>query len=93
MTGQGWPEEQKPELYDSITGPYDEMNGLLETVAGMMTERAYSAMVEGSDTQEVASELLGSTAILASLGYTSLYNLSGGIDRYTAEVDPAIARY
>ena len=30
---------------------------------------------------------------LASLGYTSLYNLSGGIDRYTAEVDPAIARY
>lgn len=32
-------------------------------------------------------------AILASLGYTTLLNLSGGIDRYSAEVDRSVPTY
>lgn len=32
-------------------------------------------------------------AYLASLGYTSLHNLTGGIDRYSIEVDPGVGRY
>lgn len=32
-------------------------------------------------------------AILASLGYTDLLNLSGGIDRYSHEIDPSIPVY
>jgi rhodanese-related sulfurtransferase len=30
---------------------------------------------------------------LAHLGFAELYNLSGGIDRWAAEVDPGMARY
>ena len=29
----------------------------------------------------------------ASLGFTSLYNLAGGIDAWSAEVDPRVPRY
>ncbi len=32
-------------------------------------------------------------AYLASLGYTDLHNLAGGIDRYSIEVDPGVGRY
>jgi rhodanese-related sulfurtransferase len=32
-------------------------------------------------------------AILASLGYSSLFNLTGGIDRYSADVDRSIPAY
>ena len=32
-------------------------------------------------------------AALAHLDFTTLYNLSGGIDRWAAEVDPAMVRY
>jgi rhodanese-related sulfurtransferase len=32
-------------------------------------------------------------AILASLGYTDLINLAGGIDRYTRDVDPSVPLY
>jgi rhodanese-related sulfurtransferase len=36
---------------------------------------------------------MNACAYLASLGYTKLHNLSGGIDRYTLEVDPGVPRY
>lgn len=32
-------------------------------------------------------------AILAALGFHSVFNLTGGIDRYSAEVDPSIPTY
>jgi rhodanese-related sulfurtransferase len=32
-------------------------------------------------------------AYLARQGFTNLYNLSGGIDRWSLEVDPAVPRY
>ena len=32
-------------------------------------------------------------AFLARQGYRKLYNLAGGIDRWAAEVDPAVPRY
>ena len=32
-------------------------------------------------------------AQLRTLGFTSLHNLSGGIDRWTTEVDPSLPRY
>lgn len=32
-------------------------------------------------------------ALLARSGFTKLYNLAGGIDRWSAEVDPNIPRY
>jgi rhodanese-related sulfurtransferase len=32
-------------------------------------------------------------SILAAQGYTDLLNLSGGIDRYSHQADPAIPRY
>ncbi|HVG31042.1 MAG TPA: rhodanese-like domain-containing protein [Pyrinomonadaceae bacterium] len=31
--------------------------------------------------------------VLARSGFTKLYNLAGGIDRWSAEVDPAVPRY
>ncbi|HVS16975.1 MAG TPA: rhodanese-like domain-containing protein [Planctomycetota bacterium] len=33
------------------------------------------------------------TAALARLGFERLYNLTGGIDRWAAEVEPDMARY
>lgn len=35
----------------------------------------------------------GACMILFRLGYTNLYNLSGGIDRYSQLVDPGLGRY
>jgi rhodanese-related sulfurtransferase len=32
-------------------------------------------------------------AVLARAGFTKLSNLAGGIDRWSAEVDPAVPRY
>ena len=32
-------------------------------------------------------------AALAELGFDALFNLSGGIDRWAAEVEPSMARY
>ena len=32
-------------------------------------------------------------AFLARKGFTKLYNLAGGIDRWSAEVDPSVPRY
>lgn len=32
-------------------------------------------------------------ALLASFGYTDLLNLSGGIDRYSDEIDPSVPKY
>ncbi len=32
-------------------------------------------------------------AILESLGYADVYNLTGGIDLYSEKIDPAIERY
>lgn len=32
-------------------------------------------------------------ARLAELGFLELYNLSGGIDRWSLEIDPAVRRY
>jgi rhodanese-related sulfurtransferase len=36
---------------------------------------------------------LTACAILSSLGFRDLVNLAGGIDRYSLEVDPGLARY
>lgn len=36
---------------------------------------------------------LQACAVLNALGYGPLYNLSGGIDRYSAEVDPSMPTY
>jgi rhodanese-related sulfurtransferase len=36
---------------------------------------------------------LSACSILASLGFRDLVNLSGGIDRYSLEVDPSVSRY
>ncbi len=36
---------------------------------------------------------LNACSYLMSLGYTSLYNLSGGIELYSTDVDPGVARY
>lgn len=36
---------------------------------------------------------LHACSLLASIGYTDLINLAGGIDRYSHEVDPDIPRY
>ena len=35
----------------------------------------------------------GAAQFLAQRGFDVLYNLSGGIDRWAAEVDPALRRY
>ena len=32
-------------------------------------------------------------ALLAQRGFETVYNLSGGIDRWTVEIDPALRRY
>ncbi len=32
-------------------------------------------------------------ALLAEQGFTRLYNLDGGIDRWSEEIDPAVPRY
>lgn len=35
----------------------------------------------------------GAAQLLAQRGFEAVYNLSGGIDRWTVEVDPALRRY
>ena len=37
--------------------------------------------------------ILREIAHLRTLGFTNLHNLSGGIDRWTSEVDPKLPRY
>lgn len=36
---------------------------------------------------------LGACSILAAAGFREVFNLSGGIDRYSLEVDPTVPRY
>lgn len=63
--------EQKPHLRDLFGRSDDELNGLIDKVAGMATDQAFSAIVNSNDTQEVAGAMLSSAGLLGALGYTT----------------------
>ena len=63
-----------------------------DTAAGTAVDAQY-VFTSLPGPAEVKAVWKGSDGLLANLGFESLFNLTGGMDRWSVDVDAAIPRY
>ncbi len=73
-------------LPNSILIPLGELSGRTEEIDEWKDDEVVVYCHHGVRSAQAV-------ALLRAIGFTKVHNLSGGIDRWTSEVDPTLPRY